>query len=643
MEQSKGLTIRLSIAVIALILIYIGAVFVLPGMRIWSFPRTYYSNGQNRIEISEGQVYEQSFEMLYSRICEIGIVLDPSEAKNVTRINGTLELIDESGNTVVSKEVTSAYDSSVSFSYKEVTRGSICRLRFTVNDIGEDSIVPSLVTDDEGNISFTIKGLTGSSDNKAAFGLVYLTVAVATVLYVLNYDRKKIGDSDLCDRLILGVVIALSVLIVSQQFDLLMTSNMAIRLKDSLMSGHITRFVEDSYLAELQRQSPLSLFTYNYDFTFVVVVAVLLLPFMPFVSVDNRSEAQADLIVLYLTLAALALILVSVWLIRFITEECQMSDRYLINVRSLYLTSSVLLFVSLAFGQLDIIYVIVMLIALPFYYRKKYAVFSLIMSLAVAMKTLPLMVFIPLILLANKRIIDIVKNLVLVMIVPLITKVLFERGWAYSAVAGITNKEYSFADRLTETGIGTISLFILSFTVICIAAYFYKADTDDKRGMLYRSMLTIFTVYASFTAFIDWHQQWLIPLVLSLSFLIPFHKDNDRLILMSIILEALIVLLSNTKGSSTYMLNFGLLQMITGENFGGASVKTILNSISPIAIPCVATAIAGVAGFLAWYFIKHGKDGDYNTYECPRPWVIGRLGVISVFILFYAWCFSYIG
>ena len=631
---------------IVLVLVYAAAVFVAPRMKIWAIPYTYYSNAEDRVQIEEGEVYEQSFPMMANRICSFGIDMDTMESDNVAKIDCTLEIIDSNGVVIASKHITSAYDTSDSFSYMNVNRDEDYVIRLTVNDIPDDDsvVIPALKVNDLGLFAFGINGYRGSSDNKLVFNIMYLCVAALVIVFVLNSDKNKIGSARLEDRLIVGLLFLFAVFVISQQYDLFMTSKMAFRMKDSFLSGHFTDYVGDAYFRELDNQSSTMLFTYNYNFFFVFIVAILLIPFMPFYNGEITYSDDVYPIVLYLSVVIALLILVAVKLIQKISKECGMGDRYGENAKTIFITSSLLIYVSVAFGQLDILYVLVMLSALIFYYRKNYIVFSAIMSLAVAMKMLPLMVFVPLILLSNKRVKDLAINFVVVMIMPVISKLLFANNSGYNAVNAITNEKYSFMDRLVVMSIGdSIAIFVLLFAVISIAAYFHKADVDNKKEMLHKSMLLIFIVYGCFAAFVDWNQQWLIPISLSLAFLIPFYKDSGKLLMLSIASDALLILTANVRGSSVYMINFGVFQKLTGQSYGGASVKMILENLSPIAIPCITTASVAVIGFTIWLLCAGRPKEAYDTHECPRTLVIGRTGVLYGILLFYSWCFSFIG
>ena len=637
--------IKLSvIAIICLIVLYVLMVTVVPRMSIWSIPRT-FNQGDITVPVSADKTYEQSFEMPFVRICSVSIPLNTNNAKNVIAIDATAELLDGSGNVVAKKTITSAYDTVNDFKYINVNRGETYRLRITVNSVGSDSqnaSIPAFQTDESGAFSFTVKGIIGDSSEVMVFTIVYLIFSIAVLLFVMRINVDEIGKTDIYDKIIIGLLLVLSILVITQYYDLFMIAKSSLRMFDAFKTGNITNYMDSSYTQELEYQSDKMLFAYEYNFISIFIVGVIMAPLLFFYNGD-LAYGDGAVVVMYLTVAVCIMVFVAAWLIRFVTKECEMGEDYLRNVRLLFITSSMLLYMSVAYGQIDIFYIAIMLAALPFYYRKKYYVFSLIMSVVVAMKTLPLMIFIPLLLLSVKKVREIVINMAIVMVFPVLTKVLFERNFGHTAVANIIDEDYTYVEKITNVRIGdNISVFVLLFALICIVAFFHKTDTENKKEVLFKSMLSIFVTYSCFASFVDWHQQWFIPLVLSASFLIPFYENNKFLLLINTVTEGLFILTTNAQGVSTYMINYGIIPPLLRQGYSGTSVKLILNTLSPIAIPAVRTLLAGILLFTSWYLIKK-RPSTYDTYGCSRVRTVGRLGILYGFILFYSWCYSFIG
>lgn len=167
-------------------------------------------------------------------------------------------------------------------------------------------------------------------------------------------------------------------------------------------------------------------------------------------------------------------------------------------------------FSTIVMGQYDSIALFFLLWALTAYFEKKYLRFSIIVGVGMVFKFFPLFVFVPLILLVEKRFLHIVKYLIVSMWLYIPTTLLF---------AGRTGDAAFFnqlmTDRLFATtfagGAMDYSAFGLAMVLICAAAFFIRpADTAQwHRWSLYLGL-------AAFTAlftFVLWHPQWLILLV----------------------------------------------------------------------------------------------------------------------------------
>jgi len=635
---------RFCIVTSFLLLIYVLAIIVVPRSSIWAIPCSFNAGSEQSIEIREGDVYEQDLSMPFVSICSVEIPMDPNGSDNVVSIDAVMSISDNDGNTLVEKKITSAYDTSYSFNYLPVNIGETYHVKLNIRSVGEgNDVKPLLLTDDNGNMIFTIKGLSGSSDNKLVFALMFLLVAVITVIFVLSLDKNRIGETWLTDNITIAVIILLAIYVICQFNDLFDIARTSLTIIDSFAHGHLN-YLDYAYVEDLKIQSEAQQLICDYNFTVLVPLALALLPLYPIYGRDVTYNWGGRAVVIDLLFTILFFVLLSIWLVKLITKECGMDSRYLTNVRTLLITSSMLLYMTVGFGQIDIIYIVMIILALPFYYRKKYLLFSFIMSVAVAMKTLPVLIFVPLLLLAVKKVKDIVINMAVVMIIPAITKIVFGMGTGYEFIMKVSEDIYGYKNRIIDMTIGSnLSLFVLAMAVICIAAYLYKPDVNNKKEMLRNSMLIIFVTYSGFAAFVSWHQQWLIPLVFSFAFLLPFYEEKKKLLLFSTVAEVLFILDTNLQGVSTYMINYGSIPPIVKQSYGGTSMRLIMNNISPVIPIAINTAFAAILFYMAWYMIKNRRSVSSDGLECPRQWVIGRTGVLYGFILFYCWCFSFIG
>ena len=303
----------------------------------------------------------------------------------------------------------------------------------------------------------------------------------------------------------------------------------------------------------------------------------------------------------------------------------------------------------IASGQIDIIYVIIMLWAMPFYFSGKYKTFSFVMAFALAIKLLPFMVFFPLILLTNKKIKDIAVNSAICLSVTVFFKLVFDRGIGSEAISGHITDRYSYLDKLFDNRLGmSMSLFVLAYVAICIYCYLKDLDTSDKKMLLFYSMLVMFSVYGFFTAFIDWHSQWLVPLILSFAYLVPFIAKKNRVLIVECVLEALIILVSDSVCGTAYMIDNGLLALPEYE-YQGISITEAMKNITPFAPEMLITLqAAGVIGLIVYFakenpFRKEHAQMQASDYAVDRSFTVGRIFVLYALMLISLWQYSYVG
>ena len=162
-------------------------------------------------------------------------------------------------------------------------------------------------------------------------------------------------------------------------------------------------------------------------------------------------------------------------------------------------------------------------------------------------------------------------------------------------------------------------------------------------------MLVIFVTYASFAAFVNWHSQWLIPLVFSFAYLMPFIAKNKSVLLIEYALELLIFLVSGLTYGTVYMIEFGLLAS-DGFEFRGVSICEALSNAVSNADTILITLLAAVSLFLAAFFVirnpyRNADAGKIKAADLAvdRSMAIGRIFVYFLILLISYWLYCYTG
>ena len=166
-------------------------------------------------------------------------------------------------------------------------------------------------------------------------------------------------------------------------------------------------------------------------------------------------------------------------------------------------------FSTLVMGQYDSICLFFTLWALVLYFEKRYMAFSLLVGVGMVFKFFPLFLFIPLLLLVEKRPLHLLKYGIVSLWLYLPTALLFlGRTGDASYFNGL------MADRLFQSAFpGTMadaSWFGLGMVLLCVAAYLYrpKGDKAWQDAAVYSGL----AVFSLLFLLVLWHPQWLILL-----------------------------------------------------------------------------------------------------------------------------------
>lgn len=640
--------INLVVCFVLLAVVYVAMVTFMPKMSLWS--RSFSTNSDEYVALEPGMNVSYTFAAPFDKLTGIKLFFGELTDKDaVARTYASVVMTDAAGNEVYSSEATSVCQDVFDTGCLNLEQGQIYTLTYKIDDADEFTDKMLLGVTDSGNLAFEIRGSYNGVQSKMTFLVIYTVVAVAVLLFVWFYGENDPARTDFADKFILGVGIFLSVVLINQFFDLFLIGREGLRLLDSILDGKVFSFFDYAYIEEVNNGGEKDFFELAYSTVTYTVVAILMIPFRFFTDGNVGFGSIANAFVLYLDVIVAALFLWSTKLTERICNACGMPAEYKRSVKYLYSFSSVLLLITIGSGQIDIIYMIIMLYALPFYFAGRYRMFSLITAIAVAVKPMPLMIFIPIILLVNKKVKDILINAGICLSVTLLFKLVFEKGTGYNTIWNIISSRYTVIGRITERKAGAVSLFLIAFAIICLASYMKQINTKDKKEVLYHSMLIIFVTYASFAAFVDWHSQWLSPLILSFSYLMPFVAKNKRILLIEYALELLIFLVSGLTYGTVYMVEYGLLAE-DGFTYRGVSICEAISNAVSSSDTIIITLLAAVSLFLAACFVvknpyrnpdvKELKAGDYAV---DRSFAVGRIFVYFAILLISYWLYCYTG
>lgn len=212
----------------------------------------------------------------------------------------------------------------------------------------------------------------------------------------------------------------------------------------------------------------------------------------------------------YMTIVAwykLLIILFNVLTAKYIAKINYLISKNKRKINYLYLTSPFVLYSSLVFSSYDIFSVLFCTIAFYYYCKKEILRFSIFFSIAIACKYFALLIFIPLLLLREKNIMNIIIYFLLAFSISIISILAYVDNVNFIESITYVTKIKAFTGSVNF--IKLISLF--SYLALCIYIYFTKI-TDTKSIIKLSILSSQFTYFLFFLAF-KWHPQWIIIII----------------------------------------------------------------------------------------------------------------------------------
>lgn len=199
-----------------------------------------------------------------------------------------------------------------------------------------------------------------------------------------------------------------------------------------------------------------------------------------------------------------------------------------------FLTAPIGFYSQFIFGQYDSFTVFFMLLGIYYYLKDNRWLFVLFFALSLPFKYFSLLVFVPLLLLKEKVIWKIIRDIVLVTI-PYVLELLiyYPSDLFREYVLGFTPTEYVYSASF-PTGSTNLSLVICTFCLICAWAYFKNISGKvlQAQWMCFLASLVCAVIFG----LSQWHPQWLL-------FAVPFwvlgaflHKDTKAFWVLDVLM-----------------------------------------------------------------------------------------------------------
>lgn len=274
----------------------------------------------------------------------------------------------------------------------------------------------------------------------------------------------------------------------------------------------------------------------NYEFLTYIPFAIWNLPLaignMAFGFDYNHSTAA----LLWAKGIIVVFAVITIFLIYKILTLCKVEKNFSILACFVFSTSIMFFWPSFLIVQIDLPALTLILMGVYNYLKGNNKLFIAFFALSIPFKMFGVFLFIPLLILKEKRIVFIVAKTILVMIPQLLCKILFMGSEAYNFALNSQSKDainslFNFTDLI---GPRKLSLFIIAFFAVCVFCYIYKFDENNiqlKYSLpLYISALT----YGSMMIFVQIRGYWIVYLA---PFLIITIFLSGKLMKLNLLLE----------------------------------------------------------------------------------------------------------
>ncbi|MEG1558202.1 MAG: hypothetical protein RR234_07535 [Christensenella sp.] len=307
------------------------------------------------------------------------------------------------------------------------------------------------------------------------------------------------------DKILFGAAFLIAFLFLSHP-DLWETANHSYVFLEDIFSGNLMNFYE--YVAQ-HNNSYYYINMANYNIIMYVIFGIWELPVYLFNQIFHIALNETFLIY-WAKLVSVGFFVGCGAMLKKLCENIGLGTNTAAAVALFFLFNPIAFFSPMAMGQYDTICLFFTLWALSHYVKGNYTKFSFLIGIGVVCKFFPLLVFVPLILMAEKKILPLIKYCLITLWLYLPTTLLF-LGRTGNAAA-FTREMIDRMFQLTmNTGFSEVSVFALAYALLVFISILYKPKTEKAKN--YLAIYVPLAVFGLLFNTIYWHPQWLVLLI----------------------------------------------------------------------------------------------------------------------------------
>lgn len=318
-------------------------------------------------------------------------------------------------------------------------------------------------------------------------------------------EKLKKNNIRWYDAIFMGTAFIAAFLFLSHP-DLWETANHSYVLLESIFSGKFLVFYE---VVKQHNNSYYYINNAHYNIIIYLLFALWQLPVFICNTLFKQPLNEA-FILFWAKILTTAFFVGCGYMVRRLCVKLGFTHKKALCAALFFMFNPIAFFSSMAMGQYDSLCLFFALWALTYYVEKKYLHFSFILGISIVFKFFPLLIFAPLILLAEKRILHLAKYTLCALWLYIPTLLLF-RGRMEDA-PHFTQQMIDRLFTLTyDTGVRGVSLFTLLYAAVLFIRFVYVPK--QQATLQYCSVYIPLAVFGILFSTIYWHPQWLILII----------------------------------------------------------------------------------------------------------------------------------
>ena len=309
----------------------------------------------------------------------------------------------------------------------------------------------------------------------------------------------------LYDKLFFATAFVLAFFFMSHP-DLWETANHSYVFLESVFSGNFMNFYE---FCAAHNNTYYYINVANYNIMIYILFGLWELPVFIFNQIFSLPLNE-QFIIYWAKIVCVAFYIGCGWMIKRLCKTLGMADSKASMAAMFFIFNPISFYSPMAMGQYDTLCLFFTLWAMCLYVENDMNKFSLIMGAGIVFKFFPLLIFIPLVLLKEKKVLKVIRYGITAMWLYIPTTALFMGRTGNAAAFTKAMIERMFAVT-ADVGMGRPAVYMLLYAIIVFTSFLWSPK--NTRQLNYGAMYISMAVFSLLYVYIYWHPQWLVLMV----------------------------------------------------------------------------------------------------------------------------------